>query len=325
MDPPGLSFTEDFITTGTLPGLHTIEEEETTNRESGYYNTESEDKTVRGSGYYTTDEDDHFIKYTPTTRRSATRRSAFGDLNVNVVIPENLLRTIGSTNTEWRPSLGSVHRGSDAVPTLTGIQLAESEPARLLSVIFATSTNPQHNLPVEPQSQEPRARSIGPPVRQYENVFSHSAYDHNRNSFERRSGSLKSTNASPLRRVSSVRDYFSAFRFAPRRSTTSRWSQDIELSPGEDIITVRAEEVVENRTVLALTPGPDGAAASTSDVRKGSIWLTYEKAKAKGVALQRKLWAQKLFEFSIYFILILFIYFVLVGLPLWKGAVYWLW
>ena len=33
---------------------------------------------------------------------------------------------------------------------------------------------------------------------------------------------------------------------------------------------------------------------------------------------------QTLFEYMIYLILILFTYFVLVGMPLWKGAVWWL-
>lgn len=31
-----------------------------------------------------------------------------------------------------------------------------------------------------------------------------------------------------------------------------------------------------------------------------------------------------LFEWSIYVLLVLFVYFVLVGMPLWKGAVWWL-
>lgn len=50
----------------------------------------------------------------------------------------------------------------------------------------------------------------------------------------------------------------------------------------------------------------------------------YEKAKLRGVALQRKHWVRVLFEVSVYLLLVLFIYFVLVGMPLWKGAVWWL-
>lgn len=50
----------------------------------------------------------------------------------------------------------------------------------------------------------------------------------------------------------------------------------------------------------------------------------YEKAKVRGKQLERKKWVQVLFEYTIYLLLLCFVYFVLIGLPLWKGAVYWL-
>jgi hypothetical protein len=58
--------------------------------------------------------------------------------------------------------------------------------------------------------------------------------------------------------------------------------------------------------------------------RKGSVWKTYETAKKRGVELQRKKWVQIVFEYSIYLFLLCFIYFVLIGRPLWNGAVWWL-
>ena len=54
------------------------------------------------------------------------------------------------------------------------------------------------------------------------------------------------------------------------------------------------------------------------------MYEVYEKAKVRGVALQRKYWVRLLFEYTLYALLILFVYFVLVGMPLWKGAVWWL-
>jgi hypothetical protein len=51
---------------------------------------------------------------------------------------------------------------------------------------------------------------------------------------------------------------------------------------------------------------------------------TYEKAKQKGTELQRKKWVQITFEWTIYLILLLFVYFVLIGVPLWNGAVWWM-
>jgi hypothetical protein len=58
--------------------------------------------------------------------------------------------------------------------------------------------------------------------------------------------------------------------------------------------------------------------------RKGSVWKTYENAKKRGVQLQRKKWVQIVFEYGIYLFLLCFIYFVLIGRPLWNGAVWWL-
>lgn len=50
----------------------------------------------------------------------------------------------------------------------------------------------------------------------------------------------------------------------------------------------------------------------------------YEKAKVRGVELQRKKWVQILFEYFFYFIILCFVYFVLIGRPIWNGAVWWL-
>lgn len=62
----------------------------------------------------------------------------------------------------------------------------------------------------------------------------------------------------------------------------------------------------------------------TESFRRTSLWAAYDNAKVRGEKLQRKRWAQILWEYSIYVILLSFVYFVLIGLPLWKGAVYWL-
>lgn len=64
---------------------------------------------------------------------------------------------------------------------------------------------------------------------------------------------------------------------------------------------------------------------NASYLRRSSIWNTYQKAKHRAVQLQRNERTQLLFEYSVYLTLVAFVYFVLVGVPLWKGAVYWLW
>jgi hypothetical protein len=60
-------------------------------------------------------------------------------------------------------------------------------------------------------------------------------------------------------------------------------------------------------------------------VRRSSLWETLESAKKQGTRLQRNKYVQWTFEYAIYTFIILFVYFVLVGLPLWHGAVFWLW
>lgn len=60
-------------------------------------------------------------------------------------------------------------------------------------------------------------------------------------------------------------------------------------------------------------------------VRRSSLADLYEKAKVRGKQMQRKKWVQLLFEYTFYLIIVAFVYFVLIGVPLWKGTVWWLW
>lgn len=59
-------------------------------------------------------------------------------------------------------------------------------------------------------------------------------------------------------------------------------------------------------------------------VLKRSPYEVYDKAKTRSAELHRKRWAQLLFEYTFYIFLLAFTYFVFVGIPLWKGAVWWL-
>ncbi|KAK1810232.1 hypothetical protein LTR12_015415 [Friedmanniomyces endolithicus] len=87
---------------------------------------------------------------------------------------------------------------------------------------------------------------------------------------------------------------------------------------------IRQNSVVQ-ATTEAINNVTETAVAGVANVaRRTSLANLYEQAKTKGQTFQRKQWVQTLFEYMIYLILILFIYFVLVGMPLWKGAVWWL-
>jgi hypothetical protein len=59
-------------------------------------------------------------------------------------------------------------------------------------------------------------------------------------------------------------------------------------------------------------------------VRRSSIWDVYETAKRRGVEIQRKPWAMVVFEYAFYFFLVALVYFAIIGMPLWRGSVWWL-
>lgn len=62
-----------------------------------------------------------------------------------------------------------------------------------------------------------------------------------------------------------------------------------------------------------------------SSTRRSSLSETYQKAKERTLDFQRAKWVEICFEYAIYAILLSILYFVAIGMPLWKGAVYWLW
>lgn len=82
----------------------------------------------------------------------------------------------------------------------------------------------------------------------------------------------------------------------------------------------RKESIVQQSAAIVL----DTVENVKQAIRRSSIYDVYEKAKKRGAELQRSTWAMKLFEYTFYLILVAFVYFVLIGVPLWKGAVWWL-
>ncbi|KAF2703258.1 glycosyltransferase family 2 protein, partial [Pleomassaria siparia CBS 279.74] len=75
----------------------------------------------------------------------------------------------------------------------------------------------------------------------------------------------------------------------------------------------------------ALVPDAMHRRRKSTWARKSSIAATYEKAKTRGVQLQRNKWVQMGFPYAIYLFMLVFVYFVLIGVPLWNGSVWWLW
>jgi hypothetical protein len=55
-------------------------------------------------------------------------------------------------------------------------------------------------------------------------------------------------------------------------------------------------------------------------VRRSSMWDVYENAKKRQLEIRRKRWVQIVFEYSFYLMLVVLVYFLIIGQPLWKGA-----
>ncbi|GAQ12131.1 hypothetical protein ALT_9452 [Aspergillus lentulus] len=70
--------------------------------------------------------------------------------------------------------------------------------------------------------------------------------------------------------------------------------------------------------------GGQSLRSTPRDIRKGSVRSLYNRAALVKIKHQRRYWRRLLFEYAVYTVLVLFVYFVLVGVPLWKGAVWWL-
>ncbi|KAJ5908373.1 hypothetical protein N7495_001055 [Penicillium taxi] len=157
-------------------------------------------------------------------------------------------------------------------------------------------------------------------------------------SFVRRSISLSGRTKPTLGRSGTgiKRSGSLSFLQTPTRPATSRLQRD---QPLIDEIEDAPLPVVRSNTLLdekdpavafkekAVYPTSMSSNSSTTTVDSDgsqSLQDVYEKAKLRGVALKRRYWVRLLFEYSLYAFLVLFIYFVLVGMPLWRGAVWWL-
>ncbi|RAL05343.1 uncharacterized protein BO80DRAFT_134921 [Aspergillus ibericus CBS 121593] len=100
-----------------------------------------------------------------------------------------------------------------------------------------------------------------------------------------------------------------------------------ELPAGDSIPTARGDAwplPPRPKSCRISRIEPTEAPQASGNRARHSIYDVYEKAKERRVALQRKYWVQVLFEYTVYVVLAAFIYFVLIGMPLWRGAVWWL-
>ena len=98
------------------------------------------------------------------------------------------------------------------------------------------------------------------------------------------------------------------------------------LSPLQDVVTRRptTSSVGTNPIRRASVVVADAFTSVMSRARQSSLASVYERAKIRQEQLKRSPWVQLLFEYSMYTLLIASVYLVLVGLPLWRGVVWYI-
>ena len=96
------------------------------------------------------------------------------------------------------------------------------------------------------------------------------------------------------------------------RPDIERVASDRSWAPGLDVIrraSIAIEDTFENLTNLA---------------RRSTLSDIYDKAKVRQIQLQRSTIVQVGFQYMFYLLILAFIFFVFVGIPLWKGVVWYI-
>lgn len=282
------------------------------------------------------------------TERHNSEKTFLGDVGV----PAQLLRATGNLGStrDNRPSLAwepqpalpqltegghDIHPNGNTRPSVVGIQPRQADQDTTLSLPTI--------LPSDAQDEKKPATEFSPP--------SPGTLLHFEQEIDRRfSPPHISLNCKNVSRPLSVDSAISAI------TNSSIWSNSDPFASSRDPSKLQVDSLShlqdnrqdgnEAESVADSPPGdqdytrrgtigalvdaliPDSVQRRFTDasiLRRSSIWQTYEKAKQRRLELQREKWAQVTFEYLIYAIIVLFVYFVLVGMPLWKGAVYWLW
>lgn len=101
------------------------------------------------------------------------------------------------------------------------------------------------------------------------------------------------------------------------------------FAPGRESITVRRPTVGSQTHRASILRKASIAVGNTLSkaiprTRQTSIRNTYENAKLRQKRLQRSKPCQLLFQYTMYLLLLAFVYFVLVGRPLWGGTVWYI-
>jgi hypothetical protein len=111
----------------------------------------------------------------------------------------------------------------------------------------------------------------------------------------------------------------------PRRSFDSNYEERIHAVPTIDTTDSGDHDAEKAKDAfVSVIEAPHSDQCSNDGNRRSSLDDMYLRAQKCGPSAQRKKWLRILVEYLAYTLMACFTYFVLIGLPLWKGAVWWL-
>ncbi|GME34820.1 glycosyl group 2 family protein [Neofusicoccum parvum] len=118
---------------------------------------------------------------------------------------------------------------------------------------------------------------------------------------------------------------FNDYSFGASSSITKSTTKDSHRISFREAVQTDGIDQSEKQGPPAMPPTIQQRARNVrNSIRRSSVWDLYQNAKGRGAALQRQRWVQLLFEYTMYTLALALVYFVFVGVPLWKGSVYWL-
>jgi hypothetical protein len=230
----------------------------------------------------------------------------------------------GNRTNQWESSnLATLEEGEQLGPRVSRQSARRSMPVRTLSNRSARLSRSMSNnnaareitaLPAIPRNDAVLYRSLD----------NYTLQDHSR------------TAGRPLSEVPPEADYVGIFD-DPQAADTQLSTPDTHLSMAKPPVDAEQSYIQSarkaalarlcmrsDRNESVVGPAVQKVKQGAADLaRRNSLIDVYEKAKVRGEQLQRKRWVQLTFEFSCYLLILCFIYFVLVGRPIWNGAVWW--
>jgi hypothetical protein len=232
---------------------------------------------------------------------------------------------VGNRRDQWEGSnLATLEEGEPLEPRASRRSARRSMPVRAHSSRSIQLSRSMSNnsaargltaLPVPPRSDAVLYRSL--------------------NNYTLRDHSM--TGGRPLSEVPPEADYVGIFD-DPQTTDTELSTPDTHLSMAKPPVDAEQSYIQgarkaalarlcmrADRNESVVGPAVQKVKSGATDLaRRNSLLDVYDKAKIRGEQLQRKKWVQLAFEFSCYLLILCFIYFVLVGRPIWNGSVWWL-